>query len=453
MKGKVTASLLLSGLVLGIVGVMALNFPLAPVGAAPGARRLNQTTVYLDPVADAYVSEGAPTTNFGSDTRLDVQNLDGEIPEDRRSYVGFDLSSIPSNAIISSAAFKAHLHDAQGLSNVYIELRRVTSPWAYNTVTWNNKPSSNSYTGMYVDTRIGMKGWDVTGLVQGYWINRDFGTSPNFGLELRGPESGAYYLRSFTSNNASSNRPYLVVSYELPTPTPTSTPESDFSDLDLAMVTVMNSNDFVDPEPFTVVQGARFRLSVFVSIITEFSDGMETFDRDDVQVKVSGSQQEAIGDQDPNGQSTFSMIRTLGNGEPTLFVGDYWTTTLLDPGLYHEHLRVVFPSQPGQLNDDGVQFQSTFSDMQTVRPDWVSNVIDVQLPRLRYIQNQYNDHVDPQQGYAAEYLSPGRDNDSTFLVYTFDVSTEYLNPGLWTMNVVVDEPGIIAEFNEGNCPL
>ena len=216
--------LLIVVLLLGAMSMMAWSTPLPTARAAPDAGHLSQTTEYFDPVADAYVSEVAPSTNFGSATKLDVQNLDGgEFPDDRRSYVGFNLSSIPSNAIITSAAFKAYLYDASGLSSVYIQLRRVTSSWAYNTVTWNNKPSSSSYTGMYVDTTTGMRGWDVTSLVQDYWINRNFGTSPNFGLELRGPESGSYYLRSFYSANAKSNKPYLVVSYELPTPTPTPT--------------------------------------------------------------------------------------------------------------------------------------------------------------------------------------------------------------------------------------
>lgn len=89
----------------------------------------------------------------------------------------------------------------------------MTSSWAYNTVTWNNKPSSSSYTGYGAQT--GITGWAVTSLVQDYWVGRNFGTSPNFGLELRGPESGNYYLKRFYSFNAGSNRPYLVVTDNL----------------------------------------------------------------------------------------------------------------------------------------------------------------------------------------------------------------------------------------------
>ncbi len=224
-KGPTTLALLTVALILGVMSVMALSSPLQVVRAVPDAVHPSQTTVNLNPVADAYVRQVAPTTNYGSATHLDVQNYDGvEFPDDRRSYVAFDLSNIPSNAIITSAGFKAYLYDAQGLSNVYIQLRRVTSTWAYNTVTWNNRPSSSSYSGINVGTQAGMKGWDVTNLVQDYWVGRNFGTSPNFGLELRGPESGGYHLRSFRSANATSNRPYLVVSYDLPTPTPTSVP-------------------------------------------------------------------------------------------------------------------------------------------------------------------------------------------------------------------------------------
>lgn len=186
--------------------------------------RTGQAMVTLYPVADAYVRQTLPTTNYGSETDLDVQNWDdAEFPDDRRSHVGFNLSGIPSNAIITSAVFKVYLHEAQGLSSVYVELRRVTSSWAYNSVTWNNQPSTASYTGNYVGTQTGVYGWDVTSLVQTYWKGRNFGTSPNFGLALRGPGSGSFYLRRFYSANATSYRPYLIVSYQVPTPTPTAT--------------------------------------------------------------------------------------------------------------------------------------------------------------------------------------------------------------------------------------
>jgi hypothetical protein len=203
------------------MGLMALGTPSPTVRAAPDVVHLNQTTVTLYPVADAYVSQVAPTTNFGSATKLDVQNLDGgEFPDDRRSYVGFDLSTIPGEATISSAGFKAYSYNAQGLRDVYVQLRRVTSSWAENSVTWNKQPTSSAHSEVSVGTQPRMIGWDVTDLVQDHWINRKFGSDPNFGLELREPESGSYYLRSFYSADAKADKPYLVVTYNLATPTP-----------------------------------------------------------------------------------------------------------------------------------------------------------------------------------------------------------------------------------------
>ena len=200
MKTELTVLVLLSGFVLAIASMLGLGNSPQRVRAVSDIASPAGTPVRFDAVADAYISEVAPTSNFGSAIKLDVQNLDGrEFPDDRRSYVGFDLSSIPAEAIITSAAFKAHLHEAQGLNVVSMQLRRLTSPWENNSVTWNKKPTSKPYSDINMDSKPGWKGWDVTRLVQDHWINRKFSTDPNFGLELRGPESGAYFLRSFHS--------------------------------------------------------------------------------------------------------------------------------------------------------------------------------------------------------------------------------------------------------------
>ena len=108
---RVSAVLLVVVLLLGVMSTMALSIPLPKVRAAPDTVHLSQTTVWFDPVADAYVSQVAPSYNFGSATRLDVQNYDGmEFPDDRRSYVGFDLSTrmTRSGLMISLAMWLAH---------------------------------------------------------------------------------------------------------------------------------------------------------------------------------------------------------------------------------------------------------------------------------------------------------------------------------------------------------
>ena len=182
-----------------------------------------------EPVVDTYVASANPTGSYCSATSLhvsyDVDEFGYEYWE--RAYVGFDLSSIPANATISSAVFYAYLTGASGAGSVNIELRRVTAAWSSSPCpTWNSKPASTAYTSKAVDSSSGPKNWSVTSLVRDYWLNKDFGVSPNFGLELRGPESGgaaAKYTRYFNSRNAADNPPYMFVTYQLPTMTPTAT--------------------------------------------------------------------------------------------------------------------------------------------------------------------------------------------------------------------------------------
>lgn len=81
-----------------------------------------------EPVVDTYVASAYPTTSYCSSTSLhvsyDVDEFNYEYWE--RAYLGFDLSSIPANATISSAIFYAYLTAASGDTSVPIELRRVT---------------------------------------------------------------------------------------------------------------------------------------------------------------------------------------------------------------------------------------------------------------------------------------------------------------------------------------
>ncbi|MFQ5594765.1 MAG: DNRLRE domain-containing protein, partial [Anaerolineae bacterium] len=175
---------------------------------------------------DTYVDSFSPGTDHCTDSKLEVEYYVDEFgTRYRRAYLGFHLSSIPANAVVTSATFYAYLYDAGGDSSVSIRLRRITSSWGCPR-TWNNKPPSTGYVSRSISSSSGWKSWPVTSLVQNYWIGRNFGASPNFGLELRGPESGGasrYHWRYFRSKNAGSNHPYLVVIYQLPSPTPTRT--------------------------------------------------------------------------------------------------------------------------------------------------------------------------------------------------------------------------------------
>jgi len=183
-------------------------------------------TYNQEPYVDTYVYSHAPTSSYCTNTAFVVGHDDTEFGNERwRSYLGFHLSSIPSNATVTSARFYAYMYSGWGRTGgATIYLRRVTEWWTCTTanpLTWNNKPASTSVgqASRTVGTSTGWYDWNVTSLVQNYWIGRDFGTPPNYGFELRGPESGEDYMRYFRTKNYTGTKyhPYLVVEYELPT--------------------------------------------------------------------------------------------------------------------------------------------------------------------------------------------------------------------------------------------
>lgn len=177
------------------------------------------TTVVLYPIADAYVDEQLPTTNYGSSTNLYLSFMT-EFLYKRRSLVKFDIASIPANAIIDSAYFWAYLNYGDGPSSVNVTMCRASGNWTEYGVTWNNRPTCYSSSTTAVGTTPGWYSWNAFNLVY-HWRDLD-----NDGLCLIGPTSGESFTRRFNSREQSgiSTDPYLVVKYYLPTPTPTHTP-------------------------------------------------------------------------------------------------------------------------------------------------------------------------------------------------------------------------------------
>lgn len=183
--------------------------------AAPGA-----ATVTLNATADATIKTGQPDTNFGGANTLDVY-WGGLEPVTQRALVKFDLRTIPANAVIDHADLKLRLASASGGRAIAVGAHQVTADWDENRVTWHTEPSVSAFqsASAFVDTALGDYTWDATLLVRSWQSGR------NYGLELRGPESGsASTLRSFYSREYGEVPPRLIVTYSIPTETPTAMP-------------------------------------------------------------------------------------------------------------------------------------------------------------------------------------------------------------------------------------
>ncbi|MBM4460990.1 MAG: DNRLRE domain-containing protein, partial [Chloroflexi bacterium] len=198
-------------------GGLGLQADAAP--AAPG----ETLTLYAD--TDATTKSWQPDANFGADTMLQLHYDNVEGPVAAFTLIHFDVSSLPADVVIDSAAMELYLWNAAGADPVWIGLYDVYAAWSESTVTWNTRPpgQTGGYVyGVNVDAAPGYKAWTVTGWVT-YWRS-----NPNYGLELRGPITGdpSYYDRNFGSRDGRVNLPRLIVTYHLPataTATPTAT--------------------------------------------------------------------------------------------------------------------------------------------------------------------------------------------------------------------------------------
>ena len=87
---------------------------------------------------DAEVMSIFPEGNFGDTTFLSVGIFTVPIA---RSYLQFDLNSIPSDAVIIDANLGLYYDNSYELTSLPVGLYRVTESWKEDTVTWNDQPT------------------------------------------------------------------------------------------------------------------------------------------------------------------------------------------------------------------------------------------------------------------------------------------------------------------------
>jgi hypothetical protein len=96
-------------------------------------------------VADAYVSQSAPTTAYGVSDRLHLQvagsrGVSGGCETRRYTYVKWDLGTMTGNALTATVTLSAAEYIGPN-SGVVVGLYAVSDDtWGENTVTWDNRP-------------------------------------------------------------------------------------------------------------------------------------------------------------------------------------------------------------------------------------------------------------------------------------------------------------------------
>jgi hypothetical protein len=173
---------------------------------------------------DSYIESASPNVNFSSHPNFQaaIWTAQGN-PYVQRSIIEFDLTSIPTNAIIDSASLYLFADPTNMQGGHYGTgnsgwLRRITQAWNVNTVTWNNQPAYNTTDEVNIPAPLSQQQdyvLDVSTIAQGMVSN----PSSNFGFLLMLQDEVNYYksLIFCSSDNLDSARfPKLKVCYTLP---------------------------------------------------------------------------------------------------------------------------------------------------------------------------------------------------------------------------------------------
>ena len=143
-------------------------------------------------------------------------------PVDYRSLIEFDLSNIPSGALVISAKLSLYSQESSGLgshstrsgSNESI-LNRITSSWEENTVTWNNQPTTTTENQVFLSkSSSSIQNYlniDVTNLVKN--MIDDSPNSHGFLLKLSNEKHYRSMVFAASGHSDSDLHPKLEVTY------------------------------------------------------------------------------------------------------------------------------------------------------------------------------------------------------------------------------------------------
>lgn len=165
---------------------------------------------------DAHTYSGSTGTNYGTLGTMNVSVVTG--PQVYRSFLKFNLSSIPANAVITSATLRL---TPSGTENVtaasQLQLDLCNTTWTETGIKSNSGITNNTLyvtnSGSTWNSVTSKREFDVKGWIQGMVEGR----LPNYGFRLKKNDevtvlNTTYYTRE---NAVSTNRPQLDIQYYL----------------------------------------------------------------------------------------------------------------------------------------------------------------------------------------------------------------------------------------------
>ncbi len=180
------------------------------------------TTVYPVILEDAYTYAllSSAGTNYGTNTDLKVY-VSGSGSNYYRSFLKFDFSGIPTNAVILSAKVQltpAATENVSSPSSSELSIDLCNTNWGEYTITHNSMVFNNTIftTNSSSNSVSGKREFEVKDFVQAIVSLR----APNYGFRIRrNPESTTTLTTSYYSKESSDSRnhPKMIVQYYIPT--------------------------------------------------------------------------------------------------------------------------------------------------------------------------------------------------------------------------------------------
>ena len=227
---------------IGVILLLALTslLPAAPAAAAQAAAaRLNQaalraaspaaageTCVVLQPgpsaMKDSYINQDKQDERRGTDSELRVKTESGKL---NRALLQFDLSSIPTDAVVNSATLSLWVKEVKD-GNVSINAHTLTNSWNEAQVTWKARDNAAKlyWTTLGGDYSAVLDSEAFTKDVKNYWATWNVTSaaaswvaapSGNNGLILESPVTTPKNETKFKSSDdgTATQRPKLEVCY------------------------------------------------------------------------------------------------------------------------------------------------------------------------------------------------------------------------------------------------
>jgi hypothetical protein len=123
-----------------------MTLSILPWSQSQAAEPQTKTSTVADllPSEDAYVQSTLSGTNFGGDGNLYVGDANYNDPIARcRSFLKFDLSSLPADAIVLDAEVRLNAWGTGPAPDIVVGAHYLASDaWSETTITWGNAPTS-----------------------------------------------------------------------------------------------------------------------------------------------------------------------------------------------------------------------------------------------------------------------------------------------------------------------